>query len=143
MVISGQVRRLASSCKGHYPACRHRNHMSEDSKPPFNPDDYEVVFPRIKGQTFKNVSVVIDFHVFEECTFEDCVLIYNGYGPNGMFNCNISGCRVAFAGPADHALDFLSLMHRIPGFAGVAKEFMESIRKGEMKKATLAGTITR
>ena len=52
---------------------------------------------------FRNVDVRLDGNVYHQCRFENCTLIYGGFGPVGMTSCVFANVRWAFELGPDHA----------------------------------------
>jgi len=53
----------------------------------------------IKDQTFRGVPIVMDGTYFQNCSFEDCTIIYCG-GDFGWGGASFVRCKVDFQGPA-------------------------------------------
>jgi hypothetical protein len=53
----------------------------------------------VKNQ-FTNEEVILDFHVYEGCTFTKCRFVVLGYGPFALNQSEVTECEFTFAGPA-------------------------------------------
>ncbi len=67
---------------------------------------------RIKKYDFKDENIILDFHEFEECKFENCKMIYYGHGPLGLTSCEFLNCQWEFFGPASNTLSFMAQMYK-------------------------------
>jgi hypothetical protein len=83
------------------------------------------------GQTFKKQRICLDGASFQNCTFEECELIYSGLMPTVLQNNTMRDCRWQFAGPAQNTMGFLTML-----YGGGAKDLIEatftSIRNGSI-----------
>lgn len=65
------------------------------------------VLPEIKQRSYHNQAVVLDGASYQQCTFNNCHLIYRG-GPCRMASCYIGpGCSWQFENEASYVLQFL------------------------------------
>ena len=63
--------------------------------------------PEVKGQSFTKQEVNLDGKSHQNCTFNECRLVYRG-GPARMVSCYISGnCEWKFEDAASYVLQFL------------------------------------
>ena len=81
---------------------------------------------------FRNVDVRLDGNVYHQCRFENCTLIYGGFGPVGMTSCVFANVRWAFVDAASNTLNFMASLYRGAGEGGqrVIEETFEAIRRG-------------
>ena len=77
----------------------------------FDCDGSKPMVLQIDGNTFVELTVVLDGHMFKNCHFEDCVLVYRGELTN-LVNCRFIRCEVKLEGAADETLRWLSDMLR-------------------------------
>jgi hypothetical protein len=63
-------------------------------------------------KSFAKQTVVLDGNEFEHCTFEGCVLEYQGLRPVGMSNNTINDCQWSFKGPAANAVQFMGALYQ-------------------------------
>lgn len=78
------------------------------------------------NETFSNEEVILDYHKYVECTFEECVIIYHGNGPTAADNCQFVDCRFDFRGSASSTFNTLrSFFHG--GLEEVAVDVLASI----------------
>jgi len=47
---------------------------------------------RLYSQTFAGTRVILDYHEYFDCTFTDCIFVFDG-GPHLLMNCHIIGMR--------------------------------------------------
>jgi len=63
--------------------------------------------PQIIGKTFKDSTIFLDGNAYVNCTFEKCVLIYQG-GPSKLTSCYIGkNCEWRLTDAASYTLQFL------------------------------------
>ncbi|MBM3879288.1 MAG: hypothetical protein FJ387_06155 [Verrucomicrobia bacterium] len=74
----------------------------------------------VKNYTFEAEPVLMDFHLFRDCTFRRCRLIYCGYSMVQVEHCRFEDCRWEFGGPAAATLQFLNNLHLHGGELGQA-----------------------
>ena len=72
---------------------------------------------RIINRTFADDEVVLDFHHFDGCTFQNCKLVFHGYGPVGLETRHFIDCTWAFSGAAAHTVQFMTDLYRMGGGA--------------------------
>lgn len=93
---------------------------------------------KFKSTTFKDEKIELDFNVFDNCIFNDCQLIYRGYGPLGLSGCTFNNATWTFEAAAAQTIQFLSGLYNGAGPGGkqLVEKTFDSIR---MSKA--AGEI--
>lgn len=62
--------------------------------------------------TFEGQDIVLDFHEYKECTFNNCNMVFYGYGRVGLVGCEFTGCRWSFSGPASMTLNFMANLYK-------------------------------
>src|SRR5690349_5267635 len=63
------------------------------------------------GNNYKRSSVNVDGKQFENCTFEDCKLVYSGGEPPSFVNCTFTAnLDLVFDGAAGNTVQFLKVM---------------------------------
>ncbi len=67
------------------------------------------MLPKQAGNTYSNTDIMLDGRDFEDCTFNNCVLIYHG-GEAGIRNCRFFACKFQPAGAAATTVQFLKAM---------------------------------
>lgn len=72
-------------------------------------------FKEFKGVTFEKKTVVLDYHHYIDCKFQECILNYNG-GPWKLTNCRIVGG----AGFSSMSMAVVSTMELMK-YVGIAK----------------------
>jgi hypothetical protein len=89
----------------------------------------------IRGETFRNTSLILAGIRFESCTFILCQLIYDGDEAFAFDNCTFFECEWTFDGPAENTLVFLSALYDGLGEEGqqLVESVFNSIREGKVK----------
>ncbi len=72
---------------------------------------------RYKGQSFYNIEIRVDFIRFENCSFSNCTLIYGGYSPLVMSNCNFINVNWVFVDAAKNTIEFMRAIYH-SGYGG-------------------------
>ncbi|WP_025041160.1 hypothetical protein [Nitrosospira briensis] len=88
---------------------------------------------KFENKSFKNETIDIDFNSFINCQFEDCMLVFRGYGLIGMEGCTFTNVSWSMAGAAANTLKFMAGIYHGAGEGGkniIEATFM-SIRKGK------------
>lgn len=75
------------------------------------------------GETYHDVSVVLDGNTYNDCIFTRCNMSYSGVLPVGLVGCTFSECEWAFNGPALETMKFLG---NLAAMGGGAKEMVET-----------------
>lgn len=88
---------------------------------------------KIKDKNFSKEEIHMDFKNFEGCKFEDCSLIYHGYGPIGMNGCSFFNVRWSFADAAANTLSFMSALYVGAGQGGkdLIDQTINNIKSGK------------
>jgi len=73
---------------------------------------------KFEGKTFKNETIDIDFNQFSKCQFENCTLVYHGYGVIGMDGCSFNNVNWSFADAAASTLQFMHGLYHGAGEGG-------------------------
>lgn len=68
---------------------------------------------KISNTTFSNEEVILDFHQYESCTFNQCRFVVLGYGAFALNQCNVNSCEFTFAGPAASTIKTLSSIYAL------------------------------
>ncbi len=78
------------------------------------------------NESFNDEEVVLDYHKYVECTFEECVIVYHGDGPTAADECQFTDCRFDFRDSASSTFNTLrSFFHG--GLGEVAIDVLASI----------------
>ncbi len=64
-----------------------------------------------QNKTFKGRQVSLDGSAFDGCTFDKCHLVFSGYIPVSLENCNFNDCTWEFTGPATNTIVFMKALH--------------------------------
>ncbi|MFB6229696.1 MAG: hypothetical protein ABEL04_00950 [Salinibacter sp.] len=76
--------------------------------------------------SFRDEEVILDYHKYVNCTFEDCVIVYYGSGPTAADNCQFEECQFDFRDPASSVFNTLrSFFHG--GLEEVAVDVLATI----------------
>lgn len=77
-------------------------------------------------ETFREEDVILDYHKYVGCTFQDCSIIYHGDGPTAADECAFQNCRFDFRSSASSTFNTLrSFFHG--GLDEVAIDVLASI----------------
>lgn len=63
-------------------------------------------------KTFNKQTVVLDGNEFDQCTFESCVLEYQGLRQVAMTTNTMNNCQWSFKGPAANAVQFMGALYQ-------------------------------
>jgi hypothetical protein len=63
-------------------------------------------------KTFSKQTVVLDGNEFDQCTFDGCVLEFQGLRPVALNTNTITNCQWSFKGPAANAVQFMSALYQ-------------------------------
>jgi hypothetical protein len=63
-------------------------------------------------KTFTKQTVVLDGNEFDQCTFDGCILEYQGLRPVAMTTNTMTQCEWSFKGPAANAVQFMSALYQ-------------------------------
>lgn len=85
---------------------------------------------KISKNTFENEEVILDFHEYDTCKFNNCRFVVLGYGAFVLTDCEITDCSFSLAGPAFSTIQTLSTIYHNMGEQGKAliEGTFESIR---------------
>ena len=88
---------------------------------------------KISSQTFRNMDIRLDFGDFENCNFEDCKMVYGGYGPVRMVGNTFIKVSWFFADAAQNTIGFLTVMYHGAGDGGrkLVESTFENIKAGK------------
>jgi hypothetical protein len=79
------------------------------------------------SNTFSSCEVELDSNEFENCRFDNCILIYRGGTPPSIVGCSFGQFQIRFADSAGNTLLFLKILFESgSGF----REIVESTFKG-------------
>ncbi len=77
-----------------------------------------------KGKSFANASEVLDGNEYENCTFENCQLLYRGGPIPRVVGCQFNNCQWRFEDAAERTLLFMRQLYHGMGAGG--KQLMEA-----------------
>ena len=88
---------------------------------------------KISNQSFRKMDIRLDFAEFENCTFEDCKMVYSGYGPVSMVGNTFVNVTWFFADAAQNTIGFLTSVYHGGGDGGrrLVEATIENIRAGK------------
>ena len=83
----------------------------------------------IINNVYKDTTVVLDNTDFQNCKFENCLLVFSGTGPVAMTGCVLNKPRWQFVGPAKTTIGFLRAVYHGMGEGGpkLVEEIIASI----------------
>lgn len=86
---------------------------------------------RFEGKSFSKETIDIDFNQFSKCHFDECTLVYHGYGVIGMEGCSFNNVSWTFSGAAANTLQFMRGLYHGAGEGGknLIETTFSSIRK--------------
>jgi len=86
----------------------------------------------VSNSTFSNATVDLDFHHFNNCLFENCILVYRGNGPVSMEGCRFLSPRWVFDGSALNTIRYLIALYHGLGEGGqkLVEDLFQQIRQG-------------
>ena len=85
---------------------------------------------KVVNLTYDSQTVDLDYHDFHKCTFNNCTLIYHGYGNIGLSECKINNCKWTFSDASVNTLKFMTLLYHNGGKELIESTF-DNIRKGQ------------
>lgn len=85
---------------------------------------------RISNMNFKNDSVLLDEHVFDNCTFESCRLVFNGGYKVDLNDSKFDKCDVILDGSALRTTSFLKFLRNECGIPSV-DNILDRIKKNK------------
>lgn len=71
-----------------------------------------------KTETFENRSIVLDGNDYEDCTFRNCTLIYQGGASPKLLNNYLENCTWQFQDAAERTVNFLKGLYHGLGQEG-------------------------
>jgi hypothetical protein len=83
-------------------------------------------------------TILLNGHYYEECTFRDCVLQFDGQSLPSMVHCTLDQCSWEFVGAAQNTLAFLQGLYA--GFGDYGKLLFESTINNIRTAGLPAGT---
>ncbi|KAF0193322.1 MAG: hypothetical protein FD165_425 [Gammaproteobacteria bacterium] len=88
----------------------------------------------LKDQTFESQDVHLDFMEYQRCTFNNCKVLYSGYGPVRLGENTFNSCQFYFVDGARHTMEFLSDLYHGLGDTGrdLIEDAFDNIRSGRM-----------
>ena len=79
-------------------------------------------------ESFKNKTIVLDGNSYEECTFDECVLIYEGGNIPELVGCTFENCGWQFSGAAQRTVLFMKALYH-GGGESVIEATIEELKK--------------
>jgi hypothetical protein len=58
-------------------------------------------------ETFRDAEIILDYHKYLGCTFEECTIVYHGNGPTAADECKFQNCQFDFRGSASSTFNTL------------------------------------
>jgi hypothetical protein len=78
-------------------------------------------------QTFTGQRIVIDGHRYENCTFKNCDVVFQGGPPPNFLNCHFDAPQFSFDGPAASTVLFIRSLIADPGMAPVIRDLLPEL----------------
>ena len=95
------------------------------------------------NQTFVDDRIRLDFNEFAGCQFASCSVVFGGFGPTSVHDCQFDdACRFELDGAAQLTVQYLDAMHSSdigPGRRFVER-LLEAIRRTGFISRSLRGT---
>ena len=66
-----------------------------------------------KNSHFSRTRVNIDSQHFEDCTFDNCAIVFSATGPYQLSGCTFDECLFAFEGSAAKTVQFKTALYKI------------------------------
>jgi hypothetical protein len=58
-------------------------------------------------EKYSDEEIILDYHKYVECTFNECTIVYHGHGPTAADECKFTDCQFDFRGAASSTFDTL------------------------------------
>ncbi len=89
--------------------------------------------PRVR-ETYKNITIDLDFQEFSECIFDGCTLVYAGGAPPSIVGCTFKESNFIFEGAAANTIQFMAALYRGAGEGGkdLIEKTFDNIRQGNL-----------
>jgi hypothetical protein len=96
----------------------------------------------LQDQTFENQDVHLDFTEYQRCTFNNCKVLYRGFGPVRLGENTFNGCQFYFVDGARHTMEFLSDLYHGLGDTGreLIEDAFDNIRAGRVTPEPITDT---
>ena len=100
---------------------------------------------QFSGMSFVRQEVRLDFMNYERCVFEDCVMVFSGYGTLSVTNCVFRNVQWVFSDAASNTIQFMrALYHNNEGGKEAIEPFLKIITQngGREGKQSIDSGIT-
>lgn len=105
--------------------------MAKNQSKPKNPPERPSF--GLGGGHFKNQMITLDFLSFRDCVFEECTIVFNGFGAISLIGCEFRNCAYEMGGAAANTIDFLtSMYHGVEGGKELIELTFANIRNGRV-----------
>ena len=91
---------------------------------------------KIQKILFTNEEVILDFHEYLGCKFENCRFVVLGYGAFTLSECEVINCEFSFSGPAASTIQTMATIYHHLGDQGkqLIEGTFETIRNAVVNK---------
>jgi hypothetical protein len=79
-------------------------------------------------QKFEGQTISLDGGTFQECEFENCILLYSATLPVILEGSSFKECRWQFVGPAGNTVSFITFLYQ-QGEKDLVEAILENVRK--------------
>ncbi len=85
------------------------------------------------NSSFRNTSVLLDGHEYQNCIFENCLLEIRATDVFSLIGCTFKACQWSFTGPAANTFQVLKgLYHGMgPDGAKLVEDIFNSVRRND------------
>ena len=98
---------------------------------------------RFVNQTFRDQQVRLDSGTYENCLFENCLIIFSGLGEPSLTSCDFRNTQWALEDAAVDTLEFLRVLYRSgEGGRRVVQPFLDRITDGFEPPKVLPGALS-
>jgi hypothetical protein len=89
---------------------------------------------RLVGKKFENDSVLLDEHIFDDCSFESCRLVFRGGYSIDLSDSKFNKCEVIMDGAALRTTNFLKFLKHEAGGQIFVDKIIDDINEDTVKK---------
>lgn len=89
----------------------------------------------VSGKNFGTERVILDGKRFENCTFHNTELIFEGTKPYSLIGCKLTNPTFSLAKYSALSTQMLSIIYKDPAFKGLVEQTFENLRSGTIPSA--------
>lgn len=82
----------------------------------------------VANQNFVEQTIQLDGRIFQDCSFENCTLVYAGHTPASFVQCRFAETKWEVTAAAENVMQFLESLYRDGGESG--KQWVEQALAG-------------